>query len=163
MSAVFQHAVDPPSLAGHENTTRLRGLDGKLGLQVGGIIMHACRSPMYYPDGTSGVVAHFRLFLVISDDSSIELNSSGDGEIVTKLEIIFRNYQFSKTDSYIGVVKIPVIRYFTVRDVMDNLFSNNRDRYRLEETRAVVVAIGATLSSPILFPGVGFMGTTPTS
>ncbi|KIM36197.1 hypothetical protein M413DRAFT_14152 [Hebeloma cylindrosporum] len=130
---LFDISLTPQRRMGRSLTTRLKYLDGKLDFQVWGIVIHASKSRMFYPDRPSREVAHLRIFLVTSENSSIELNPSSEyGGIGIMLEIIFRSYRFSRTRRYMDILNIPVIRVFTVREVIDNLFSNNRDRYRLD-------------------------------
>ncbi|KAF4588987.1 hypothetical protein EYR40_010543 [Pleurotus pulmonarius] len=113
----------------HANTTVVSGVDAHLQSQVKEIIVHASQASM-----GEIVTAHFRIYLGLDNDESIQLNSYrhwANGR--TRLEIKFCPYKYSVAGSFMSQASIPVTAYFTVQQALECLLTNNRDHYTLHQ------------------------------
>jgi hypothetical protein len=95
---------------------------------VTSIVIH---SAIVIMGGTTGT-AHFRIFLQLPDNSSVELDSYGLQRTKTMLKVIYRPYSFSTATSTMGTLEIPVEKPFTILDAVTTLLTKNRDRYYLD-------------------------------
>ncbi|KIM36182.1 hypothetical protein M413DRAFT_31933 [Hebeloma cylindrosporum] len=113
---------------GHADTTELIGVqDYHLQCQVSEVVAYAAE----YAIGDLPV-AHFRIFLVLSEGrGAIQLNSKAFESHTTMLVVKYCSYDYSKSRGFMGTMTIPVIQAFTVREALEKLLSLNRDHYRL--------------------------------